>query len=109
MMSLPQSRIGPLLDADCVGRAGNPLCGDVVTVYLRLKGDRVEAARFEARGCAALLAAAHALSDAVEGRTMMEALRVDVGSLVGRIPEYPRSATACANLAREALHRALKA
>jgi nitrogen fixation NifU-like protein len=64
---------GPLADANREARGHNPLCGDRLTVFLRLTGDRIEDVRFEGSGCAISKASASLMTEAVKGRTVPEA------------------------------------
>jgi len=65
---------GPLEDANREIEGHNPLCGDRLTLRLRLAGDRVEEARFEGSGCAISTASASMMTDAVRGKSVAEAL-----------------------------------
>lgn len=67
---------GRLDDASAVGHVANPLCGDEVTVYLRLQGDRFAAVLFEGQLCAVSRASASLMTDAVNGQTLDEAMRL---------------------------------
>ena len=64
---------GPL--PDCTGRAEgyNPLCGDKVTVYIRMNADRISAVKFEGTGCAISTASASIMTEVLEGKTLAEA------------------------------------
>jgi nitrogen fixation NifU-like protein len=64
---------GELSRADRQARGHNPLCGDRVTVYLRIAGDSIEDVRFEGSGCAISKASASLMTEAVKGRTLAEA------------------------------------
>ncbi len=64
---------GPAEDANRSARGNNPLCGDRVTVYLKLAGDVIEDAKFEARGCAISLASASMMTELIKGKTEDEA------------------------------------
>ena len=63
---------GPADDANRSARGNNPLCGDRVTIHLKLDGDVIEDARFEARGCAISLASASMMTEMVKGKTEEE-------------------------------------
>jgi nitrogen fixation NifU-like protein len=63
---------GPAEDANRSARGNNPLCGDRVTIHLKLDGDVIEDARFEARGCAISLASASMMTEMVKGKTEEE-------------------------------------
>jgi len=64
---------GPLVDATCVERGVNPLCGDELTLWLRMDGDIIADARFEGSGCAISRASASMMTGAVKGKTRAEA------------------------------------
>jgi nitrogen fixation NifU-like protein len=64
---------GPLVDADRQARGHNPLCGDLVTVFLRLSEDRIDDVHFEGSGCAISKASASLMTEAVKGKTIAEA------------------------------------
>jgi nitrogen fixation protein NifU and related proteins len=64
---------GPLADATCVERGLNPLCGDELTLWLRMDGDRIADARFEGSGCAISRASASMMTGLVKGKTRAEA------------------------------------
>jgi NifU-like protein involved in Fe-S cluster formation len=92
-----------------VGRAENAACGDVLELHLRVEAERLAAARFQARGCSALIASASLVTQAVQGLTLAEARGLDLAGLVaaaGGLP--PRGQHALAVVAR-ALEQALGA
>src|SRR6266511_777264 len=70
------SRRGPAPDGAYSGAAGGAPCGDLVRVSLRVEGGRIAAARFDAEGCAAAMAAGAAVAEAVEGEPVLAAARV---------------------------------
>jgi nitrogen fixation NifU-like protein len=67
---------GTLEGANCEAKGHNPLCGDRLTVYLKLAGDRIEDIRFEGSGCAISKASASLMTEAVKGRTVPEAVGI---------------------------------
>jgi nitrogen fixation NifU-like protein len=71
---------GPLADATRVAKGHNPLCGDRLTLYVKLDADRVSDVKFEGSGCAISKASASLMTDAVKGRTIGEAM-----ALFGRV------------------------
>lgn len=82
---------GPLPEATHVATAHNPLCGDRVTLRLRIEGDRITDARFEARGCMIATASASLLTEALRDHTTEEAARlaatIDAIASDGPLPE----------------------
>lgn len=98
---------GALADADAVAEQVNPVCGDRLRLALRVRGGRVEAARFLAYGCPPTLACGSALAEMLEGMTVEEAARVTrerVAEAAGGLPARRRHAAA---LAVETLREAL--
>jgi nitrogen fixation protein NifU and related proteins len=116
---------GPLPGADRRAEGHNPLCGDQVAVYLKLDGDIVREVSFEGSGCAISTASASLMTEAVQGKTVAEALRLfarfhglltgtasedqDLGKLaaLGGVREYPMRVK-CATLAWHTLKAALE-
>ena len=98
---------GPMEQADGVGAVGNPACGDVVTVYVRLHGDVVEEARFESMGSPFQLATASVLCDVACGRTIAEVLSMGSRPVIDRLDGLPRAKYHLARLALDALQLAV--
>lgn len=99
---------GDLPDATHVGAVGNPACGDVVTLYLRIgEDDVVEEARFESIGSPYQLATADVLCDCVTGETVAEAEARGPECVLKRLPDLPEGQRYLARLAIDALRRAL--
>jgi len=71
---------GQLEPADSRADGHNPLCGDRLTVFLRMSGDRVEDIRFEGKGCAISTASASMMTEAIKGKD-----KADIGALFGKI------------------------
>ncbi len=70
---------GHLDDASAVGRTSNPICGDEVTVYLRMQGEQIVATAFEGHLCAVSRASASLMTDAVNGQTIAQTTRLHAG------------------------------
>jgi len=95
------------LDDAAFARAENPVCPDTVELYLRIKDGVIHAARFQADGCPAAIAAAAAVTEIVGGKTCREASDLSVERLIdylGGIPEHKRHG---AEMAVRALREAL--
>src|SRR5918999_5122579 len=107
-LSAPRG-LGALAGSPHSGAAGGAACGDVVRVTVRVEDDMVVEAGFDAEGCGAARAAGSAVVELVEGRAFLEAARVtpdDVAGVLGGLIPPKRHA---AELAADALHRALGA
>ncbi len=100
--------MGRMEDPDAVGKGGNPVCGDVMYLYLKIKDDRIEDIKFETFGCAAAIGTTSMITEMVKGKTLDEALKVtkkDVENAVGGLPPIKRH---CSNLSADVLHKAIE-
>jgi tRNA-specific 2-thiouridylase len=91
------------------GAAGGAPCGDLVRIAVRIEGDRVAEAGFDAEGCGAVTAAASAIVESIEGRSFLSACRLGAGELATALGGLIPSKRHAAELATDALHRALGA
>jgi len=112
---------GVIKDADAIGKVGNPVCGDVMKIYLKigkkkaqkgLKGQDgnniIEDIKFETLGCAAAISVSSVLTDMVKGKTLAEALKVTKDEIVKELGGLPPMKVHCSMLGVEALHKAIK-
>ncbi|MCA1592299.1 MAG: iron-sulfur cluster assembly scaffold protein [Acidobacteria bacterium] len=98
---------GELADANRVAEQTNPACGDRLKLSLRVRGGRIEAARFLAYGCPPTLACGSVLTELIEGLTVDEALRVSRAEIIAAVGGLPARKTHAAALAVETLHQAI--
>lgn len=100
--------MGEIPDADGVGTVGNPVCGDLMTIYIKVKDNRLEDIKFKTFGCGAAIATSSMTTDLAKGKTLDEAMklsRADVADSLGGLPPVKMH---CSNLAADALHAAIK-
>jgi nitrogen fixation NifU-like protein len=90
-----------------VGRADNPACGDLLWLRLRVERGRIERAAFRAQGCSALIAVASLVADSLQGRTIEQASRLDVASLVAEAGGVPPGKEHAPSVVRRAVLEAL--
>ncbi|MEA2405397.1 MAG: tRNA-uridine 2-sulfurtransferase, partial [Thermoleophilaceae bacterium] len=107
-LTAPRGR-GRLADAPHAGTAGGAPCGDLVRISVRLEGDRVAEAGFDAGGCAAARAAGSAVVELVRGAPLLEAARVSPEGIADALGGLSPERAHAAELAADALHRALGA
>ena len=93
----------------CTGAAGGAACGDVIRISVRVEGERVSAAGFGAQGCGALTAAGSAAVTLVEGEPLLAAARVGAREVAAELGGLSPGKLHAADLAADALHRALGA
>jgi nitrogen fixation NifU-like protein len=91
--------VGELADANAVGRAGNPVSGAELALFLRVENGRICRVSFQSQGCTATIAAGSMLTELVQGRTLEAAAglsRMDVEAALGGLPSTRRHAAALA-------------
>ena len=100
--------VGEIENADGVGSVGNPVCGDMMTIYIKVKDEKIKDIRFRTFGCGAAIATTSMTTELAKGKTLDEALEItreDVASELGGLPPVKMH---CSNLAADALHEAIK-
>lgn len=94
-------------DFDAVGMVGNPICGDQMRMYIKVKGDKIEDVRWKTFGCASAIASTSALSEMIKGKTLDEALKVDAKAIDDYLGNLPKHKFHCSVLGHEALADAI--
>jgi len=100
--------VGEIEDADGVGTVGNPVCGDMMSVYIKVNDDRIEDIKFRTFGCGAAIATTSMTTELAKGKTLDEAMEItrkDVADELGGLPPVKMH---CSNLAADALHEAIE-
>jgi nitrogen fixation NifU-like protein len=100
--------MGEIPDADGVGTVGNPVCGDVMTIYIKVKDNRISDIKFKTFGCGAAIATSSMITELAKGKTFEEAMKItraDVADSLGGLPPIKMH---CSNLAADGLHEAIK-
>lgn len=98
---------GDLPGADTVGEIGNPDCGDMMRLFLKIEGATIAQASFKTFGCAAAIATSSVLTEMIIGKTLDEALRISKKDVSAALDGLPAEKMDCSNLAAEALHQAI--
>ncbi|HWR72755.1 MAG TPA: Fe-S cluster assembly scaffold protein NifU [Nitrospirota bacterium] len=99
--------VGEIPDADGVGTVGNPVCGDVMRLYIKVEKDVIVDAKFKTFGCGAAIATSSMVTDLVKGKTIQEALGVSNAAVAEALGGLPKVKMHCSVLAEEALKSAL--
>lgn len=99
---------GVIKNANAIGEVGNPVCGDVMKIYLKINDSIITDVKFETLGCAAAIAVSSALTDMVKGKTIKEALKITKDKIVKDLGGLPPQKVHCSMLGVEALHDAIK-
>jgi len=99
---------GKLEDADAVGKVGNPVCGDVMYIYIKVKDGKIEKIGWETMGCAAAIATSSMISELAKGKTLEEAMKISKKDIAEALEGLPPIKMHCSNLAAEGLHKAIE-
>jgi nitrogen fixation NifU-like protein len=100
--------VGVLADADGVGEVGNPVCGDMMTFYIKVDGDRLADVKFQTFGCGAAIAVSSMVSEMAKGKTLAEAMAITNDLVAEELGGLPKNKMHCSNLGADALHEAIK-
>ena len=101
--------VGEIPDADGVGTVGNPTCGDVMTIYIKIKDNRISDIKFKTYGCVAAIASTDYLCELVLNKTLEEAEKVTAKDVVNEMGNVPQIKLHCSVLAHDALKKAIEA
>ena len=99
--------MGIIEDPDGVGEVGNPVCGDMMTVYIKVKDERIEDIKFQTFGCVAAIAVSSIVSEMAKGKTIHEAKKITKQSVAEALEGLPKEKMHCSNLGAEALMKAI--
>jgi nitrogen fixation NifU-like protein len=100
--------VGTMEDADGVGQVGNPVCGDMMTFYVKVKDNRIADVKFQTFGCGAAIAVSSMVSEMAIGKTVEEALQISNESVAEELGGLPKNKMHCSNLGADALHLAIE-
>ncbi len=100
--------VGVIEDADGVGEVGNPLCGDMMTIYLKVRNDRIEDIKFQTFGCGSAIAVSSMLTEIAMGKTLAEAKGITNKDVAEALEGLPKNKLHCSNLGADALQMAIR-
>jgi nitrogen fixation NifU-like protein len=99
--------VGSIENPDGVGQVGNPVCGDIMRLEIKVKDGRIEDAKFKTFGCGAAIATSSMVTELVKGKTLEEALDISNKAVAEALGGLPPVKMHCSNLAADALHKAI--
>ena len=100
--------VGEIKEPSGVGEVGNAKCGDIMKMYLKIKDDRIEDAKFETFGCGSAIASSSMATELIKGKTVDEALAVTNKQVVDALGGLPAYKLHCSVLAEESIKAAVK-
>jgi len=99
--------VGEISNPDGVGEEGNPVCGDMMTFYIKVKDDRLEDVKFKTFGCGAAIAVSSMVSEMAKGKTLEEARKITPELVAKELEGLPKNKFHCSNLGAQALNKAI--
>jgi len=100
--------VGEIEDADGIGEVGNPVCGDMMTFYIKGKVEKLEDVKFKTFGCGAAIAVSSMVSEMAKGKTLDEVMKITPGDVANELEGLPKQKHHCSNLGAQALQEAIK-
>lgn len=100
--------VGEIPDADGVGTVGNPVCGDMMAIYIKVKNNRITDVKFKTFGCGAAVATSSMITEMAKGKSLEEAMKITRSDVAENLGGLPPIKMHCSNLAADALHEAIK-
>ena len=100
--------VGEISDPDGIGEEGNPVCGDMMTFYIKVKDNRLEDVKFKTFGCGAAIATSSMVTELAKGKTIEEGLKITRQDVADALEGLPPQKMHCSNLAADGLHAAIK-
>ena len=100
--------VGEIPDADGIGKVGNPVCGDIMNLYIKVENNVITDAKFKTFGCGAAIATSSMVTELVKGKTIEEALAISNSAVAEALGGLPPIKMHCSVLAEEALRSAIE-
>jgi nitrogen fixation NifU-like protein len=100
--------VGEIENADGIGRVGNPVCGDIMNLYIKVRDGRIVDAKFKTFGCGAAIATSSMVTELVIGKTIEEALKISNDAVTEALGGLPTQKRHCSVLAEQALQAAIE-
>ena len=100
--------VGVIEKADGVGEVGNPLCGDMMTIYLEIEDEKIKDIKFQTFGCGSAIAVSSMLTEIAKGKSINQAKKITNKDVAEALEGLPKNKLHCSNLGADALQMAIK-
>ncbi|MBI4295905.1 MAG: Fe-S cluster assembly scaffold protein NifU [Chloroflexi bacterium] len=100
--------VGEIEGADGIGEVGNPVCGDMMSFYIKVRDDIITDVKFKTFGCGAAIAVSSITSEMAKGKTLDEAMKITPTLVAKELEGLPQNKFHCSNLGAQALHKAIE-
>lgn len=99
--------VGVIENADGVGKEGNPMCGDIMELFITVKDEKIVDAKFRTFGCGAAIATSSMITEMIKGKTIADALAISNKAVAEALGGLPKKKMHCSVLAADALKKAV--
>jgi len=99
--------VGEIENADGVGEVGNPVCGDMMTFYIKVDNNHISDVKYKTFGCGAAIAVSSMVSEMAKGKTLEEAKKITPALVAKELEGLPKNKYHCSNLGAQALNKAI--
>ncbi len=99
--------VGEIENADGIGEVGNPVCGDMMTFYIKVDDNRLSDVKFKTFGCGAAIAVSSMVSEMAMGKTLEEVRKITPALVAQELEGLPKNKYHCSNLGAQALNKAI--
>lgn len=99
--------VGKIEDASGIGKVGNPVCGDIMKMFIKVENNIITDVKFKTFGCGAAIATSSISTEMIKGKTIEEALKLKNTDVVNSLGGLPPVKLHCSVLAEEAIHEAI--
>jgi len=99
---------GTIEDPDGVGEVGNPVCGDMMSFFIKVNDNRIVDVKFQTFGCGAAIAVSSMISEMAKGKTVEDAMKITNKNVAEELGGLPKNKLHCSNLGADALHKAIE-
>jgi nitrogen fixation NifU-like protein len=100
--------VGEIENPDGIGEVGNPICGDMMTFYIKVKNNHLDDIKFKTFGCGAAIAVSSMVSEMAMNKTLEEALKITPRDVANELEGLPKQKFHCSNLGAQALTKAIE-
>jgi len=100
--------VGVIENPDGYGKVGNPVCGDLMEIFINVKDDRIDDIKFRTFGCGSAIAVSSMVTEMAKGKTLDEAIKITRNDVAEKLGGLPPQKMHCSNLGADALHAAIK-
>jgi nitrogen fixation NifU-like protein len=100
--------MGEIRNPDGVGKVGNPVCGDIMWIYIKVQKNKIKDIKFKTMGCVAAIATSSMITELAKGKTLEKAMKITRADVAKNLGGLPPIKMHCSNLAADALHKAIE-